>query len=93
MANPYIHALIFLAAVIIPGGLLIYFAWRANKAILKKKHSVLDNIADNIYIPEADEAAMAFRRMFPRHSPDSLRAKERYMRLKRARNVRRNKNK
>ena len=29
MGNPIVHALVFAAAVLIPGGLLVYFAWRA----------------------------------------------------------------
>ena len=33
MANPVVHALAFIAAVLIPGGLLIYFAWRATRSI------------------------------------------------------------
>ena len=28
MANPIIHALVIIAAIIIPGGLVVYFAWR-----------------------------------------------------------------
>jgi hypothetical protein len=51
MTNPLIHALVFLAAVIIPGGLLIYFAWR-----LRKK---------TVTPPTPEEAQTAFREMFP----------------------------
>jgi hypothetical protein len=51
MTNPLIHALVFLAAVIIPGGLLVYFAWR-----LRKK---------TVIPPTPEEARTAFREMFP----------------------------
>jgi len=51
MTNPLIHALVFLAAVIIPGGLLIYFAWR-----LRKK---------TVTPPTPEEARTAFEEMFP----------------------------
>jgi len=34
MSNPLVHAIVFAIAVAIPGGLLVYFAWRAYK--LKK---------------------------------------------------------
>jgi hypothetical protein len=54
MTNPLIHALVFLAAVIIPGGLLVYFAWR-----LRKK---------SVTPPTPDEALEAFRHMFPEGS-------------------------
>tara|TARA_A100001391_G_scaffold73873_1_gene47771 strand:- start:438 stop:623 length:186 start_codon:yes stop_codon:yes gene_type:complete len=33
MANPIIHTLVFIAAVLIPGGLLVYFAWRATRRV------------------------------------------------------------
>jgi len=32
MTNPLVHSLVFLAAVVIPGGLFVYFAWRYQKA-------------------------------------------------------------
>lgn len=50
--NPTLHAILFILAVLIPGGLLIYFAWRT---IEKKKEK---NIA-----PEA--AVAAFRDHYP----------------------------
>jgi hypothetical protein len=33
MTNPIIHALVFIAAVLIPGGLLVYFTWRATRRV------------------------------------------------------------
>ena len=37
MNNPLVHGLVFVAAVLIPGGLLVYFAWRIKKARSTKK--------------------------------------------------------
>jgi len=70
MANPAIHALIFAAAVLIPGGLIVYFAWhalqkrRAAKIIPQK--------------PSFEDARQAFLDMYP---PESLRKKSRLQRL------------
>ena len=50
MTNPLVHAIVFMAAVIIPGGLLAYFAWRAY---VRKKR------------PTPDEARAAFLAMYP----------------------------
>ena len=36
MSNPMIHLIAFMAAVVIPGGLLVYFAWRTTRAISPK---------------------------------------------------------
>jgi len=70
MTNPLIHALVFAAAVIIPGGLLVYFAWRAYA---KRQ----ERIAADINVQDAQEA---FRKHFPVQT-DSLRAAERRRRL------------
>ncbi len=70
MTNPLVHALVFLAAVIIPGGLLAYFAWRAYKAQTDR------NAADT----KVSDAREAFRKHFP-VDDDSLRARERQRRL------------
>ena len=51
MTNPLIHALVFLAAVLIPGGLLLYFTWRIRKK--------------TVIPPTPEEARTAFREMFP----------------------------
>ena len=37
MNNPLVHGLVFVAAVLIPGGLLVYFAWRFQKAKKARK--------------------------------------------------------
>jgi hypothetical protein len=31
MKNPLIHGLVLIMAMVIPGGLLVYFAWRIKK--------------------------------------------------------------
>jgi hypothetical protein len=77
MANPLIHAIVLLAAIAVPGGLLIYFAWAAHKARKKKVNSQL---------PTPEEARSAFRAMYP---PDSLRGQSRLNQLNRARACRR----
>jgi hypothetical protein len=88
MANPVVHALVLIAAIIIPGGLLVYFAWRAARAGSISPKANLNQNDDSEpfeYIPEnlpdPDEAREAFRRMYPHSSPDSLRAKSRVRRL------------
>ena len=70
MANPLVHAIVFVAAVIIPGGLLVYFAWRAikNSKDGKAAHSKMSN------------ARRDFKKHFPVQS-DSLRARSRLNRL------------
>ena len=74
MTNPLIHALVFLAAVLIPGGLLVYFAWRAISLKGKPNHTAQipdkEDISDTAR-PSPDEARLAFQEMFPK---DSLRA-------------------
>ena len=70
MANPFVHALVFLAAVIIPGGLLVYFGWRTYKVQADRK-------AASMKVVEAREA---FRKHFPVEG-DSLRARDRQRRL------------
>ena len=67
MTNPLVHALVFALAVIVPGGLLVYFGWRAVKARGK---------ADKQLAPT--EVKQAFLSMYPR---ESLRAKSRAARL------------
>ena len=87
MANPVVHALVLMAAIIIPGGLLVYFAWRATRGSISPKANLNQNddsepfeyIPENL--PDPDEAREAFRRMYPHCSPDSLRAKSKVRRL------------
>jgi len=73
MTNPLVHALVLMAAVVIPGGLIVYLAWAAHKARGKKCKSQK---------PTPEEARTAFRAMFPL---DSLRAKNRLAKLSRYR--------
>mgnify|MGYP003627785639 CR=1 FL=1 len=85
MANPLVHALVFAAAVIIPGGLLVYFAWRCTRNASSPKgdpnHTAQKQGSEDIPAarPTPEEARSAFEQMFPR---DSLRAKSRRDRLK-----------
>ena len=71
MTNPIIHTLVFIAAVLVPGGLLVYFAWRATRRILAvKANSETSRDSDGSeYIsedlPEPDDAREAFCRMYP----------------------------
>ena len=74
MPSSPIHALILIAAVIIPGGLLAYMAWRAHarrarrKELDQRDHDPIEDIRN------------AFLAMYP---PESLRAKEKRRRLDR----------
>jgi hypothetical protein len=81
MANPLVHACVFAAAVIIPGGLLIYFAWRTLRK--RKPQSAAK-------APDPFDARAAFERMYP---PESLRAQSRRKQLARATALRRKKSK
>ena len=82
MTNPLVHALVFAAAVLIPGGLLVYFAWRATRgsSCFKRgpNHTAQKEGSEDIPVTPS-EARTAFEQMFPR---DSLRAKSRRERLK-----------
>jgi hypothetical protein len=86
MGNPVVHAIAFIAAVLIPGGLLVYFAWRATRTISFKEepnqtaqNEGFEDIPDSIVTP--DEALRAFLDMYPKYSQDSLRARSRSQRL------------
>ena len=46
MNNPVVHVLVFVAAVLIPGGLLVYFTWRLKKA--KKAREAEKEKAQNL---------------------------------------------
>ena len=84
MTNPLVHALVFLAAVLIPGGLLLYFAWRATRKASSAKgepnHTAEKQGSGNI--PSAEEALHAYLKAFPKYSKESLRAKSRSDRLR-----------
>lgn len=92
MTNPLVHALVFIAAVIIPGGLLVYFAWLATRKSISSKgepnQTRQKRGSENIPAPPPtpEEARTAFEHMFPK---DSLRAKSRAERLRRFRAIKR----
>jgi hypothetical protein len=73
MANPFIHAAVLIAAIIIPGGLIVYLAWAADKVRKVKSQK-----------PTPEDARAAFEAMYP---PESLRGKSRRNQLARARAV------
>ena len=83
MTNPLVHALVFLAAVLIPGGLLVYFGWRAISLKGEPNHTAQNPGKKDIPDTSSstpEEARDAFRSMFPE---DSLRAQSRRDRLDR----------
>jgi hypothetical protein len=71
MTNPVIHALVVIAAIIIPGGLIVYFAWQ-----LKNRHKEAKEAEFNK--DPIQDIREAFLRMYPK---GSVRAKERHNRL------------
>jgi hypothetical protein len=84
MANPVIHALVIIAAIIIPGGLVVYFAWRIRNRCKDVKAAKIEALkADPI-----EEIRNAFLGMFPK---ESLRARNRRERLEESRRRRRRK--
>ncbi len=88
MTNPLVHAIAFIAAVLIPGGLLVYFAWRAISLKGEPNHTAQNPALEDIpakSMTPPDEAREAFRHMFPK---DSLRARSKMERLRRARAIR-----
>jgi len=70
MTNPVIHIAVFIAAIIIPGGMLAYFCWRA----LKK-----DKIVN---YPTPERVLKDFLSKYPK---ESLRAQSRVERIRKAR--------
>jgi len=83
MANPVVHAIAFIAAVLIPGGLLVYFAWRAARSISFKgePNHTAQNQGFDVESPTPEEALDAFLERFPKYSQESLRARSRVNRL------------
>ena len=75
MANPLVHAIVVMIAILIPGGLLVYMAWRAHKSRLKGKSQ-----HTSVKPPTPFDATAAFMAMYP---PLSLRAQSRRARLDR----------
>jgi hypothetical protein len=80
MGNPLVHAIAFAAAVIIPGGLLVYFAWRSISLKRIPNHTAQKQGSEDI--PSAEEALQAYLEAFPKYSKESLRAKSRADRLR-----------
>ena len=56
MANWAIHILLLGAAIIIPGGLIVYLVWQTSKTKSKQSQKPM---------PSPDEARKAFEKMFP----------------------------
>ena len=84
MTNPIIHALVVIAAIIIPGGLVVYLAWRIRNRCKDVKAAKIEALkADPI-----EEIRNAFLGMYPK---ESLRARTRRERLEEARRRRRRK--
>ena len=87
MGNPVVHAIALAAAVLIPGGLLVYFAWRASRRAISYKrgpnHTAQKEGSEEIpdERPDPDEVLEAYLRAFPRYSRESLRARSRANRL------------
>mgnify|MGYP003134768525 FL=1 len=87
MTNPLVHVLVFIAAVLIPGGLLVYFAWRAARKSISLKGEPnqtaqkegFGDISDEL--PSPEEALAAYLEAFPKCPQDSLRARSRAKRL------------
>ena len=78
MTNPILHALVLAEAIIIPGGLIVYFAWKIrNRCKESKAIAAEDRRKDPIA-----EIRNAFLSQFPK---ESLRAKSRREQLGRAR--------
>ena len=79
MTNPVIHALVLIAAIIIPGGLLVYFGWRmrdkCKNAIAAKRKAQRD-------VDPIEEIRDAFFHVYPK---ESLRGKSKRERLAAAR--------
>ena len=87
MTNPIIHALVFLAAVIIPGGLLVYFAWRAIAR--RATHALKTDHPAHIGIPAGPTTPAAARAAFELRFPkESLRMRNRRRKLYRAKAIR-----
>ncbi|MAF43123.1 MAG: hypothetical protein CMI54_02990 [Parcubacteria group bacterium] len=72
--NPIVHTAVFIAAVVVPGGLLVYFAWRACRRRFKTKESRPGASADLM----PDQVKKAFLSMYPK---ESLRAQRRWERI------------
>jgi len=78
MTNPIIHALVVLAAIIIPGGLLVYFAWRVKSRCQEAK-------AAKKAVDPIEEIRDAFLKMYPKESLRATSRRERLRELQRRR--------
>jgi hypothetical protein len=70
MTNPVVHTLAFILAIIIPGGLGVYFTWRFLRNKRNKEQAVKQLSPDKV--------KEAFLRRYPK---ESLRAKSRAERI------------
>ena len=63
MSNPLVHTLVFTIAVVIPGGLVIYFAWRAynNKKAKAAKNTqkILPDLEERDYVRTDSDVPIA----------------------------------
>jgi len=84
MTNPIIHALVIIAAIIIPGGLIVYFAWRIRNKCKDVKAAKIEALKTD----PIEEIRNAFKGMYPK---ESLRVRNRRERLEEARRRRRRK--
>ena len=75
MTNPLVHTLVFIAAVLIPGGLLVYFAWRATRKAISLKGNPNQNDDSEPYdeVSDPDSALSAFLSLPMDSSPFSTR--------------------
>ena len=80
--NTALHATIIAAAIIIPGGLLVYLGWRAYKS---RQRVPFPTDTQKKGKPTYFQAQTAFKNMFPK---DSLRAESRLKRIERLRKMR-----
>ena len=99
MGNPFVHALVFAAAVLIPGGLLVYFAWRCARKSRSLKanpnHTAQKQGSEDIPegLPPPGEALEAFLKAYPKYPTESLRARSKSHRLNKVRSFRRRRRK
>ncbi len=80
--NTMLHAVVLAAAIVIPGGLLVYLAWRAYKS---RRRVPPPHAPQKKGKPSYFPAQTAFKKMFPK---DSLRAESRLKRVEQLRKMR-----
>ena len=84
MTNPLVHALALIAAILIPGGLLIYFGWKLRRGPISSKEEPNHTSQNKGFDEEPDAVLQAYLQAFPTYPKDSLRAKNRANLLKAA---------